>query len=70
MKILLVHNRYRSAAPSGENRVVEQESAALAALGHEVTLFDRGSDEIELWPLVKKATLPAQSCGTPRPSAT
>jgi len=24
MKIVLVHNRYRSAAPSGENRVVDQ----------------------------------------------
>ena len=65
MKILLVHNRYRSGAPSGENRVVEQESAALAALGHEVTRFDRGSDEIEQWPLVKKATLPARIVWNP-----
>ena len=40
MKILLAHNRYRSGAPSGENRVVEQESAALAALGHEVSRFE------------------------------
>jgi glycosyltransferase involved in cell wall biosynthesis len=65
MKILLVHNRYRSGAPSGENRVVEQESAALAALGHEVSLFDRGSDEIEQWPLLKKATLPARIVWNP-----
>ena len=68
MKILLVHNRYRSGAPSGENRVVEQESAALAALGHEVTRFDRGSDEIEQWPLVKKATLPARIVWNPETS--
>jgi hypothetical protein len=34
MKILVVHNRYRSTAPSGENRVVDQESEALTSLGH------------------------------------
>ena len=58
---MLVHNRYRSVAPSGENRVVDQESEALAALGHEVTRFGRSSDEIEHWPLAKKALLPARS---------
>src|ERR1700735_3403435 len=60
MKILLVHNRYRSGTPSGENRVAEQESSALAAQGHEVSRFDRSSDEIEHWSLAKKATLPAR----------
>ena len=39
MRILLVHNRYRSGAPSGENRVVDQEGEALEALGHEVMRF-------------------------------
>ena len=34
MKIVLVHNRYRSAAPSGENRVVDQEGQALRDRGH------------------------------------
>jgi glycosyltransferase involved in cell wall biosynthesis len=61
MKILLVHNRYRSAAPSGENRVVDQEAEALAALGHEVRRFGRSSDEIEQWSLAKKASLPART---------
>jgi glycosyltransferase involved in cell wall biosynthesis len=61
MRILLVHNRYRSGAPSGENRVVDQEGAALAALGHEVMPFGRSSDEIEQWSLAKKASLPARS---------
>jgi glycosyltransferase involved in cell wall biosynthesis len=61
MRVLLVHNRYRSAAPSGENRVVEQESEALAAEGHEVVRFGRDSDEIEQWPLAKKAALPART---------
>jgi glycosyltransferase involved in cell wall biosynthesis len=61
MRILLVHNRYRSGAPSGENRVVDQESKALAALGHEVIPFGRSSDEIGQWSLAKKASLPART---------
>ncbi len=60
MRILLVHNRYRSGAPSGENRVVDQEGEALAALGHEVMRFCRSSDEIEQWSVAKKASLPAR----------
>jgi glycosyltransferase involved in cell wall biosynthesis len=61
MRILLVHNRYRSAAPSGENRVVDQEAEALAALGHEVLRFGRSSDEIGQWQLAKKASLPVRT---------
>jgi glycosyltransferase involved in cell wall biosynthesis len=61
MRILLVHNRYRSGAPSGENLVVDQEGEALAALGHEVTRFGGSSDEIGQWPVVKKALLPART---------
>jgi glycosyltransferase involved in cell wall biosynthesis len=60
MRILLVHNRYRSGTPSGENRVVDQEGEALAALGHEVMRFGRSSDEIGQWSVAKKASLPAQ----------
>lgn len=59
MKILQVHNRCRSAAPSGENRVVEQEGEALTEAGHEVLRFGRDSDEIEHWSAAKKASLPA-----------
>ena len=61
MRILLVHNRYRSGAPSGENRVVDQEAEALAARGHEVVRFGRSSDEIGQWPVAKKALLPART---------
>jgi glycosyltransferase involved in cell wall biosynthesis len=61
MRILLVHNRYRSGAPSGENRVVDQEGEALEALGHEVMRFGRSSDEIGQWPAPKKALLPART---------
>lgn len=60
MRIVVVHNRYRSGAPSGENRVVDREREALSALGHEVVPFERCSDEIEQWSLVKKSSLPAR----------
>jgi glycosyltransferase involved in cell wall biosynthesis len=59
MKIVVVHSRYRSAVPSGENRVVDQEVAALGELGHEVELFQRHSDDIETWSAARKAALPA-----------
>ncbi len=61
MRILLVHNRYRSAMPSGENRVVDQEGEALAAVGHKVRRFTRESDKISQWSLLKKASLPART---------
>ncbi len=60
MRVLQVHNRYRSATPSGENRVVDQEREALAGAGHEVLRFGRDSDEIEHWSPAKKAALPAR----------
>jgi glycosyltransferase involved in cell wall biosynthesis len=60
MRILVVHNRYRSTAPSGENSVVDQESSALYARGHEVALFQRRSDDIAAWSRLRRATLPAR----------
>jgi glycosyltransferase involved in cell wall biosynthesis len=65
MKILQAHNRYRSAAPSGENRVVDTEGEALAALGHEVVRFERQSDDIEAWSRARKASLPARAVWNP-----
>src|SRR5262245_34836497 len=65
MKILIAHNRYRSTAPSGENRVVDQESAALTALGHTVEHFERHSDDIEDWTRLQQATLPARVVWNP-----
>lgn len=62
---MLVHSRYRSAAPSGENRVVDQEAAALAALGHEIVRFERHSDDIAGWSRLRKAVLPAQVVSNP-----
>lgn len=46
MKILLVHNSYGSAAPSGENLAVELERDLLSRSGHEVRTFVRHSDEL------------------------
>lgn len=60
MRIVLLHNRYRSIAPSGETQVVEREGKALADMGHEVIWFERSSDEIEDWSRAKKAALPAR----------
>jgi glycosyltransferase involved in cell wall biosynthesis len=61
VRILLAHNRYRSAAPSGENRVVDREGEALAALGHDVVRFERHSDEIQQWSRAKRASLPGRA---------
>lgn len=58
MKILLVHNFYGSAAPSGENLVFTSEKALLRAQGHEVAEFTRDSDEIRAmgaWGMVQGA---------------
>lgn len=55
-----MHNRYRSASPSGEDRVVDQEHAALVAAGHEVERFERHSDDIAGRSLLGKALVPAQ----------
>jgi len=46
MRILLVHNFYGSAAPSGENEVFEAEKMMLRSHGHEVAELTRHSDEI------------------------
>lgn len=61
MKILIVHGRYRSAAPSGENRVVDQEAGALSDAGHQVDRFERSSDDIAHWSAHEMAALPLRS---------
>jgi glycosyltransferase involved in cell wall biosynthesis len=58
MKILVVHNRYRAIAPSGENAVVDQEASVLSSRGHDVVLFQRHSDDIAAWSPLRRATLP------------
>jgi glycosyltransferase involved in cell wall biosynthesis len=46
VRVLLVHNFYGSAAPSGENLAFELERDLLARSGHEVLTFVRHSDEL------------------------
>ncbi len=65
MKVLMIHNRYRSDSPSGENRVVDQESEALTQAGHEVRHFERESDDIDGFSLREKAAIPGQVVWSP-----
>jgi glycosyltransferase involved in cell wall biosynthesis len=58
MKVVVAHNRYREAQPSGENVVVDQEIAQLTAAGVEVLPFLRSSDEIPAMSAAGKALLP------------
>lgn len=46
MRIAVVHSFYSSAQPSGENRVVEDQVAALREAGHDVLLIARRTDEM------------------------
>ncbi|MBO4256069.1 glycosyltransferase [Streptomyces griseorubiginosus] len=60
MHVLVVHNRYASAQPSGENRVVDQEVELLRAAGHRVEVFERRSDDIGAMSLLSKAAVPVR----------
>lgn len=54
----MAHNRYRSAQPSGENRVVDAEIGQLTAAGVEVLPLLRSSDDIPALPRADRALLP------------
>ncbi|MEV5952191.1 glycosyltransferase [Streptomyces sp. NPDC051987] len=58
MHVLVVHNRYGSAQPSGENKVVDQEAELLRAAGHRVGVFERRSDDIGAMSLLAKVAVP------------
>jgi glycosyltransferase involved in cell wall biosynthesis len=58
MHVLVVHNRYNSAQPSGENNVVDQEVALLRGAGHRVGEFGRRSDDIAAMTLPQRASVP------------
>ncbi|MEU8603724.1 glycosyltransferase [Streptomyces parvulus] len=58
MHVLVAHNRYASAQPSGENKVVDQEVALLRGAGHRVGVFERRSDDIAARSLPGKAAVP------------
>lgn len=52
MRILIVHNFYRSEAPSGEDVVVVNQLRELLSSGHKVELFSASNDSLVSW--VKK----------------
>ncbi|MFE0174553.1 glycosyltransferase [Streptomyces sp. NPDC059002] len=58
MHVLVVHNRYNSAQPSGENKVVDQEVGLLRSAGHRVEVFERRSDSIADRSLPGKVAVP------------
>jgi len=58
VKVVVAHNRYREAIPSGENVIVDTEIAQLTGAGVEVIPFLRSSDEIGDLPLRQKVLLP------------
>jgi len=58
MKVIVAHNRYSSAQPSGENVIVDAEIAQLREAGVTVVPFLRSSDEIAGFSPVQKALLP------------
>src|SRR5688500_584425 len=58
MKIIIAHNRYASAQPSGENVIVDAEIAQLREAGLTVLPFLRSSDEISGFSPTQKALLP------------
>jgi glycosyltransferase involved in cell wall biosynthesis len=66
VKVVVAHNRYREAQPSGENTMVDLEIAELTAAGVEVLPFLRSSDEIPALPATAKALLPISPIYAPR----
>jgi glycosyltransferase involved in cell wall biosynthesis len=60
MRIVVVHNRYRTVNPSGENQVVDRETALLRGAGHEVVRYERSSDEIAGFSPMGRVMLPVR----------
>src|SRR5271168_3619272 len=57
MRVLLVHNRYRTSAPSGEDAAVGNERRMLASRGVEVFNFDRCNDDLSGSSLASNAAM-------------
>ncbi|MFC4149354.1 glycosyltransferase family 4 protein [Micromonospora mangrovi] len=66
MRIVVAHNRYREAQPSGENTIVDAEIEQLTAAGVEVLPFLRSSDEIPSMSKAAKALLPISPIWAPK----
>ncbi len=61
MRIAMLHNRYRTGQPSGENTVVAQTVDLLRNSGHELDLYVRNSDDIAEMGRRDRALLPFRS---------
>jgi glycosyltransferase involved in cell wall biosynthesis len=57
MKVLLVHNKYRTSAPSGEDIAVGNERRMLESRGIEVVSFERCNDDLDDSSFVAKTTM-------------
>jgi glycosyltransferase involved in cell wall biosynthesis len=57
MKVLLVHNKYRTSAPSGEDIAVTNERRMLESRGVDVEIFERCNDELDDSSLAGKAAM-------------
>jgi glycosyltransferase involved in cell wall biosynthesis len=66
MKVLLVHNRYRTAAPSGEDAAVRNEQRMLEKRGVQVIAFDRCNDDIDQSSLAARAAVAANTIWSQR----
>jgi glycosyltransferase involved in cell wall biosynthesis len=58
VKVVVAHNRYREAIPSGENVIVDTEIGQLREAGVEVVPFQRSSDSIGAMSAAQKVMLP------------
>ncbi len=56
-RVLVVHNRYRSELPSGENQAVDGQIALLRSAGLDVETYFRSSDEIAAFSRAKRLEL-------------
>ncbi|MFI6721273.1 glycosyltransferase [Kribbella sp. NPDC050470] len=61
MRVAMLHNRYRTGQPSGENTVVAQTVDLLGNSGHDVDLYVRNSDDIAGLARKDRALLPFRS---------
>ncbi|GAB2583522.1 glycosyltransferase family 4 protein [Kribbella endophytica] len=61
MRVAMLHNRYRSGQPSGENTVVDQTADFLRSSGHVVDIYEQHSDSIAQMPGKDRALLPLRS---------
>lgn len=61
MRVAMLHNRYRTGQPSGENTVVAQTIDLLRNSGHEIDLYARNSDDIAAMSRKDRALLPFHS---------